>query len=93
MDLKITVKIKLEKPFTCIIDGLQCSTFATLGKRNMIVKKSRVENINVFVEKNTRKYIYKISKKAMDICLTAKDLSKAAEIIFKTQTKNLWGVS
>lgn len=92
MDLKITVKIKLEKPFTCIIDGLQCSTFATLGKRNMIVKKSRVENINVFVEKGTRKYIYKISKKAMDICLTAKDLSKAAELIFTTQTKNLWKI-
>ncbi len=51
MDFKITVIIKFEKPFTCLIDGLQCSTFATFGKSNMMVKKSKSNDILVFVQK------------------------------------------
>ena len=38
MDLKITVKTKMKKPYTCILDGLQCATFATLGKGNLAAK-------------------------------------------------------
>ena len=90
MGFKITVKTRLEKPFTCVIDGLQCSTFATFGKRNMSIKNSHSENIVIFVETQKRKYTYKITKKAMDICLTADSLDKAAQKIFKTPAVTLW---
>jgi len=90
MDFKITVIIKFEKPFTCLIDGLQCSTFVTLGKANMIVKKSKSNDIIVFVEKGKRKYMYQITKKAMDICLSAENLDKAARKIFRVPVNALW---
>ncbi len=90
MSLNITVKTKLGKPFTCIVDGLQCSTLATMGKGTMLVNKSRGNDIKVFVTKGKQKYTYKITKQAIEICLTAEDLNKAAKKIFKMTSKNLW---
>lgn len=90
MNFKITVKAKLEKPFTCIIDGLQCSTFATLGKGNITVKKNRGGEIFVSVQKGKKIYKYRITEGAMEICFNAEDLEKAANKIFRTQPKNLW---
>lgn len=92
MDFKITVIIKFEKPFTCLIDGLQCSTFATFGKANMMVKKSKSNDILVFVQKGAKNFTIQITKKAMDICFNAKDLGKAAKEIFKTPPKKLWKI-
>ncbi len=92
MDFRITVKTITKKPFTCLIDGLQCSTFATLGKLNILVKKPSTPNITVFVEKGKKKYAYRITNKAMDICLNAKDLNMAARKIFKTRPNELWEI-
>jgi len=93
MDIIIKVKVKPVKPFTCIIDGLQCSTFATLGKGNMMVEKSRGKDITVFVVADKRKYTYHITGKAMDICLSAEDLHKAAKKIFRTPFSQLFNLS
>ena len=90
MDFRITVKTKNKKPFTCLIDGLQCSTFTTLGKGNMIVKKNKGRDITIIVEKDARRYAYAITKRAMEICLGAVDLDKAARKIFRTPGKKLW---
>jgi formylmethanofuran dehydrogenase subunit E len=92
MDFKITVIIKFEKPFTCLIDGLQCSTFATFGKANMMVKKSKNNDILVFVQKGEKNFTIQITKKAMDMCFNAEDLGKAAKKIFKTPPKKLWKI-
>ena len=92
MDFKITVIIKFEKPFTCLIDGLQCSTFATFGKANMMVKKSKNNDILVFVQKGEKNFTIQITKKALDMCFNAEDLGKAAKKIFKTPAKNLWKI-
>jgi len=90
MDLKITVKTRTEKPFTCIVDGLQCSTFATMGKRNIVVKKRYGKDIMVMIEKGPRSYTYKITKKALDICLCAEDLKKATRRILRSPGHALW---
>jgi len=90
MNFKITVKTRVEKPFICVIDGLQCSTFATFGKGNMIVKRIRGKDIIVSVKKGKATYTYKITKKAMEICLTAEDLNKAATKIFRIPADQLW---
>lgn len=93
MDIIIKVKVKPKKPLTCLIDGLQCSTFATLGKGNMMLEKSRGKDITVFVIAGKRKYTYHITGKAMDICLGAEDLHKAARKIFRTPSSQLFNLS
>ena len=93
MDIIILVKVKPKKPFTCVIDGLQCSTFATLGKGNMMVEKSRGKDITVFVVAGKRKYTYHITGKAMYICFGAEDLPKAARKIFRTPFSQLFNLS
>ena len=90
MNFRITITTRIQKPYTCIIDGLQCSTFATLGKANMMVKKSRSKDIRVSVKKGKATYNYKITEKAMGICLNAEDLNKAAKKIFRTPAAELW---
>lgn len=90
MDFRITITTRIEKPYTCIIDGLQCSTFATLGKANITVKGNRGKDIIVSVKKGTKTFTYKITEKAMEICLGAEDLHKAAKKIFKTPAAELW---
>ena len=45
MDFTIIVKTRPKKPFTCLIDGLQCATFATVGKGTMILKNCNSKNI------------------------------------------------
>lgn len=90
MDFKITVKTRAEKPFTCIIDGLQCSTFATMGKRNIMVKKGHGKDIRVMIERGSRRYTYRITKKALNICLGTEDLKKASQRILKSPQYALW---
>jgi formylmethanofuran dehydrogenase subunit E len=93
MDLRIRVRIKRQKPYTCVLDGLQCSTFATLGKGNLLVQRSSGKGITVYIHKagNTRRF--KMTALAMDICLRADDLRKAARKILRTDVRLLWSVS
>ena len=92
MDLEITVKTRAEKPFTCLIDGLQCSTLATIGKGTMALKHTKGKDIIVVVEKNKRTYRYKITKYAMHMCLTADNLDNAVEKIFNAKSHVLWAM-
>jgi formylmethanofuran dehydrogenase subunit E len=92
MDFTITVMTKPRKPFTCLIDGLQCSTFATLGKGTMVLKNCDAQDIVVCIKKGKNEYTYQISNKAMETCLNADNLHKAALEILKTPAKNLWTV-
>jgi formylmethanofuran dehydrogenase subunit E len=89
MDFKITVRTRLKKPYTCLIDGLQCSTFATTGKGNLIVK-SYPRDILVTVKKSGKEYRYAIRKEALRICLGADDLKRSADQILKTSAGKLW---
>ncbi len=92
MDLKIMVKCKAAKPFTCLIDGLQCSTFATLGKGNINIRRCVRGDIAVLVKKGKRNYTYKITDRAMKLCLMATDLERAAVKILRAPPKDLWKV-
>lgn len=90
MDLKITAYLLLEKPYTCIIDGLQCSTNATLGKMNIKAKKQRGRDIIISVQKDKKTYKYKIKKRAIEICFGKENLEKLANRIFRTKSNDLW---
>ena len=90
MDLKITVEAKIMKPFTCLVDGLQCSTFATLGKGNLLVRGRSANDIVVRIEKGGIVIRYKMTRKAWDICLHADDLIGAARRIRRMPISELW---
>ena len=90
MGLRITVKTRMRKPLTCVLDGLQCSTFATFGKGNLIAKNVTRRGILVCVEKGTRVLEFRMTPKAWDVCCTAVDLEKAARKILRTPIDELW---
>jgi formylmethanofuran dehydrogenase subunit E len=92
MDLTVTVRTRLEKPYTCLIDGLQCSTFATLGKGNMRTNDRRTNIISVTAARNTKKLQILVNYQTMRICQTDGDLRKAARLIFKTPNRILFTI-
>jgi formylmethanofuran dehydrogenase subunit E len=92
MDLTITVKTRLEKPYTCLIDGLQCSTFATLGKGNLRINDRRTHIISVIAARNTKKIKIQVTSQAMKICQTDVDLRKASRLIFNTPDRILFAL-
>jgi len=92
MDLRITVEARLEKPYTCIVDGLQCAACTTIGKGNIVVKKGHRKGITIFVEKGSTGYRVEISKEAVNLCLSAKHLAQAANKIFKLSVNKLWRI-
>jgi formylmethanofuran dehydrogenase subunit E len=92
MGLTVTVKTHLQKPYTCLIDGLQCSTFATLGKGNLRFKDCRAGFISVTVVCKKKKLKILVTSRAMKICQTDGDLKKATRLIFKTPDRILFAL-
>ncbi len=90
MELHIVVTAKPRKPFTCLIDGLQCSTLATMGKGNIVLEKGHGKGCKVLVKRGKKTYTYKISQKALDLCLSADDLERASRRIFRSPAHALW---
>lgn len=89
MDMYITVTVRPQKPYTCIIDGLQCSTMVTVGKGNMKLKKAK-RRMYVTVEKARKRYCYRITKKALRMCMGTDPLPTAARKILRTPAHELW---
>ena len=89
MNMHITVTVRPQKPYTCIIDGLQCSTMATMGKGNMKLRKGR-GYISVVVKKGKKRYCYRITQKALDMCMGTDPLPTAARKILRTSAHELW---
>ena len=90
MDLKITVNTRLSKPLTCVIDGLQCSTFATLGKGNLITKAANRQDMIIHVQRGNRKLSFRMSERAWDLCRNATYLEKSAFRVLHTPVNKLW---
>lgn len=93
MDFRITVITKIEKPYTCLIDGLQCSTHATIGKGNLLVKRNRGRKAKVIVEKEKKIYQYQITDEAINICSTAENLDEAARRVFLIPINRLYKIT
>jgi formylmethanofuran dehydrogenase subunit E len=92
MDLEITVKMKIKKPYTCVLDGLQCATFATMGKGNLIQRNAVGNDIFVRARKGKRVLKLRMSRLSWEICNNVLDLEKAARKVFRTPVKELWQI-
>lgn len=90
MDMQISVRVKPQKPYTCIVDGLQCSTMATMGKGTIKILKPRGRRVLVTVAKGKKRYHYRITQTALNMCLGTDPLDVAARKIFRTPASALW---
>ncbi|UCC12261.1 MAG: formylmethanofuran dehydrogenase subunit E family protein [candidate division WOR-3 bacterium] len=90
MEYHITVYVRKEKPFTCVIDGLQCATFATTGKGNIQVKKRKEPGIRVKIVTAKRRLTFTSTTRALTLCHGQKDLERAASAVFKERFESLW---
>ncbi len=90
MAYHITVYVRKEKPFTCVIDGLQCATFATMGKGNIQVKKRKEPSIRVKIVTARRGLTFTSTTRALALCRGQKDLELAASAVFKERFSSLW---
>lgn len=86
----VKVRLPLRTPFSCFIDGVQCSACTTMGKRNMFAEESHDEKINVEVESGEKTGIYQISEKALDICRNSRDMKSGVKSIFDSSESELW---
>jgi len=90
MDYHVTVYVKKEKPYTCVIDGLQCVTFATMGKGNISVRSRQSSGIRVHIVSSSKTLMFTSTSRAMTMCLGQKDLDTAARKISKARFDSLW---
>ena len=90
MGLEIAARMRKQKPYTCLLDGLQCSTFATLGKGNIRVENIAREHIVVKARVGKRSLTCTITEQAWNTCFTALDLRKAARKIMRMPISELW---
>jgi hypothetical protein len=90
MDYLVTVYVRREKPYTCVIDGLQCVTFATLGKGNILVRNTHATGVRVKIVSGSRTLIFTSTSRAMTMCLGPKDLERAAAAVIRARFVSLW---
>ena len=90
MGLRLTVRVTLEKPYTCILDGLQCSTLATYGKRNLSAIQSRTGHVSVLVQTGRRRLNFRLASTAWELCVGQQDLAKAARRVLRAPIGELW---
>ena len=90
MDYTVTVYVRREKPYTCVIDGLQSVTCATMGKGNIMVRNRMEPGIRVKIVTASRELIFTSTTLALSLCLGQKDLEKAASAVMKERFDTLW---
>lgn len=90
MGLRILLRAKIEKPYSCILDGLQCSTLATFGKGNISAVRCRSGCIIVVVQAGRRKLTYRMTPYSWSLCLHQKDLKEAARKVLRAPMGELW---
>ena len=90
MGLRISAHLRNRKPYTCLLDGIQCSTFATLGKGNIRVRNVAREHIVVKATSGKKSLKCTITERAWSICFTALDLERSARRILRMPITELW---
>lgn len=90
MEYHITVHVRKGKPYTCVIDGLQCVTFATMGKGNILVRKRKKPGIKVKIMTANRKMMFTSTTRALALCRGQKNLERAASAVFQERIESLW---
>lgn len=88
-DLVTTVYIPLKTPFSCILDGLQCSTKCTLGKWNIKWIDSDEFIIKFLCLSKNKGLIMEIKHNIIEAALNCKDISEIAMKLTKISVEDI----
>lgn len=66
-DLRVTVKVPLVTPFSCVIDGIQSTTACTVGNQKLKIESSEKRIITYFkLEKTGKEMEISVNQKLVD---------------------------
>jgi len=88
-DLITTVFIPLKTPYSCIIDGLQCSTKCTLGKWNIKWVESNEFKVIVENKKKGKKLEIWLSKKTIEEAEKCQDIATFSKKLEKESIESI----
>ena len=88
-DMYCIVKLPYRTPYSCIVDGIQASTYCTVGKCNIRIIES--EDIEIEFSYNGKKVVFKPRVDVGEI-LKKYDLEKSYEIILDLDINALFEV-
>ncbi len=92
MDISTVVKLKTQKPYTCVLDGIQCATYCTFGKGNIKVENDEKTIEAVFVDRKDKKLHIKVLPSIIDFAMNCKDLNEAAQEILSKPSAELFEI-
>ena len=93
IDLEARVRVRPQRPYTCFVDGVQCSSRCTLGKLNIDVSEGsgiEVEFLNTRTGNSLR---LRVRDETLSAIQSASDLRTAVEWILARSIEELFEVS
>ncbi len=94
-DLIAEVELPMEIPYTCILDGIQCSSKCTLGKMNITAIKSPEKRIKISFKSRSSgvKLTMEVYNEVINEVSKIKDLNEASRFIINLPLERLFKVS
>jgi formylmethanofuran dehydrogenase subunit E len=91
-DIVCWVKTVMKTPYTCIVDGIQCSSHCTFGKGNLIPTVSREENVKItFKNRETNRMIFlDLKPSILSRLLGPEGVDRKVEWIINTSVSSLF---
>ena len=91
-DMYAEIYVPLRKPYTCIADGVQCSTSCTLGKLNIKLIESDEFSIVFECKSSSKKLRLRIKKSVIDAISQIGNLENAAKYVMSLPLDELFSI-
>lgn len=92
LDIKCSVKTIEKKPYTCIIDGIQCSTYCTVGKGNIKIEGISDERVEITFRCKEREVMLTLKPRILKRTLEPEDLEKEAKRVNEEPLESLFEI-
>ena len=92
MDIECKVTVVPQKPFTCIIDGIQSASCCTLGRGNLIMERSTSNPPIVQFDnrKNGKSVRLKVRENIFELAIGSEDLARDAALLCNMKPEELF---
>jgi len=88
-DLVCIVRVPLRTPYSCIIDGIQCSSCCTIGKRNLILEDS--DSMEVRFMRADKELVLRVKKEVLQKILNI-GLDDGFSLVLNSKIEELFEV-
>ncbi len=94
LDLVCVVETPGSKPYTCVIDGAQCSTPCTLGKGNLHLSPTEEREVKITFKNRKRdeEIVFVLKPEVLERVLKTEDLAREAEWVRSTPMQSLFDI-